>query len=468
MLNQDPLYRFVGSHSLPVSRGVKPVYNFLKEYFEEFINGLENCCLTSTKSRTLSDAIYRELASKMSEIKLICQLLIDYLKAHDAGLEKQKNKIFDVLMKNVSPFLPKKILTHNPCDRFHKYYRLRSGKIDKKTDLFHIPWSKRSRIGAYRYSIPGQPCLYLATGLELCFFECGMPSEFSTSIFKLDIPEGEELRFVDFSIDTYNIITNVELWLKNRQYGQTQTVKYLINYLISFPLRMACSMSVADRSAKFVEEYIIPQQLMKWIVENKKYDGILYRTCSANEIARRWQYVNLAMPAVEIENEYSSKLMEMFSVSNPVYVNVPDKIDSAQYKLDTVYETIEKINIAYLNGHALQLYLPIEDVCRAFVHAITTLKSDNYKNPELLNLSLSAFSKSSLSIIDACDVLKEKSLKQYEYFDSSRKKMVGDECDEILRVFKEAAKVMLMHASYESVVCGNIEYDKNSLSHITI
>lgn len=46
--------------------------------------------------------------------------------------------------------------------------------------------------------------------------------------------------------------------------------------------------------------------------------------------------------------------------------------------------------------------------------------------------------------------------------------MVGDECDEILRVFKEAAKVMLMHASYESVVCGNIEYDKNSLSHITI
>ena len=41
----------------------------------------------------------------------------------------------------------------------------------------------------------------------------------------------------------YNIITNVELWLKNRQYGQTQTVKYLINYLISFPLRMACSIA---------------------------------------------------------------------------------------------------------------------------------------------------------------------------------------------------------------------------------
>ena len=210
MINHDPLFQLVGRHPLPASRGEKSSYDFLKEYYKDFLDDL-NSCMISTDNRTLPDFVYVELNSNIDKVKLICNLLIDYLDAYNSGLEKHGIEVFDELMKTISPFLPVKPLGHNSRDRFHRYYRLRPGKVDKRGELFHIPWSKRSRVGAYRYSVSGQPSLYLATGLELCFFECGMPSEFSASVFKLDVPEGEKLNFIDFAINPYCVVTDVDI-----------------------------------------------------------------------------------------------------------------------------------------------------------------------------------------------------------------------------------------------------------------
>ena len=102
-------------------------------------------------------------------------------------------------------------------------------------------------------------------------------------------------------------------------------------------------MSVENKSCNFVEEYIVPQQLMKWILESSNYDGIFYRTCSANQIAGKWNYVNLVMPATQIKDEYSLKLNNVFTVSNPVFVKVSDKLEASQFKLDEIYETISLI-----------------------------------------------------------------------------------------------------------------------------
>ena len=45
----------------------------------------------------------------------------------------------------------------------------------EKMQLFHIKKTLRNRVGAYRYSAVGSPCLYLASDRELAWFECGMP-----------------------------------------------------------------------------------------------------------------------------------------------------------------------------------------------------------------------------------------------------------------------------------------------------
>ena len=56
-------------------------------------------------------------------------------------------------------------------------------------------------------------------------------------------------------------------------------------------------MKVSNRDVAFVEEYVFPQQLLLWLRENGTYDGIAYRTSSAIEKSKEWNYINLVLPA---------------------------------------------------------------------------------------------------------------------------------------------------------------------------
>ena len=60
-------------------------------------------------------------------------------------------------------------------------------------------YSKNYLVGTERYSMPGHPCLYLASQEVLTYYECGMPDKFAIS--KFDIPQCEEnyMKFIDFS-----------------------------------------------------------------------------------------------------------------------------------------------------------------------------------------------------------------------------------------------------------------------------
>lgn len=88
--------------------------------------------------------------------------------------------------------------------RCETYYRLRvvndvnSFPLERK-ELFHIPSNKNYLVGTERYSMPGHPCLYLASQEVLTYYECGMPDKFAIS--KFDIPQCEEnyMKFIDFS-----------------------------------------------------------------------------------------------------------------------------------------------------------------------------------------------------------------------------------------------------------------------------
>ena len=85
------------------------------------------------------------------------------------------------------------------------------------------------------------------------------------------------------------------IYLENVNHKENRKVIYefLAKYLLLLPLKAACSMKVSNRDVAFVEEYVFPQQLLLWLRENGTYDGIAYRTSSAIEKSKEWNYINL-------------------------------------------------------------------------------------------------------------------------------------------------------------------------------
>ena len=88
-------------------------------------------------------------------------------------------------------------------------FRIKDGEDSKqkKIQLFHIKKTLRSRVGAYRYSAAGAPCLYLASDRELAWFECGMPKQFSYCQMLIDEDNNNGLVLVDFSFRPVDVLS---------------------------------------------------------------------------------------------------------------------------------------------------------------------------------------------------------------------------------------------------------------------
>ena len=463
-LNSDPLYSFVGSHTLPIYRNDNSVRSFLSDYYQQYSHDLNNC-LNNYNGRVLPDSIYNTLRSIFACVQNSSNNIISFLDAFNAGKRKKSTEIFDDMMQEISCYLPVKKLNAQVKDRFHTYYRIRNGNVKEREELFHIPMSKRELIGAYRYSIPGQPCLYLANGLELCFFECGMPMDFSCSKFQLTISEGQTANFLDFSKDERSIIGDIYNWLYNCPEDKNSIEQYLCKFIVSFPLRAACSLSVKDRSAKFVEEYIIPQQLTAWIVERDGIDGILYQTCSSNRIARSWTYTNLVVPATNLTGDYCAKLKDMFVLTNPVHVIVRDKIVGGIYQVEQVKKVLSAIRKLYLEGKALDAYITIESLCQTFLAIVESLTEENYKNPEVLDSMLNSIMRSAHMLFNNRESIKNESMARCPCLVQPKEHYEAD-FDYVMALFGEAKDMMTYYSSYESIICNQIDFGKLSMEHL--
>ena len=56
--------------------------------------------------------------------------------------------------------------------RAFNLYRMRISKETlSKEKMFHVPFNMREKVSSARFSIPGFPCLYLGTSLEVCWNE---------------------------------------------------------------------------------------------------------------------------------------------------------------------------------------------------------------------------------------------------------------------------------------------------------
>lgn len=191
------------------------------------------------------------------------------------------------------------------------FYRMRNSDKRKglnRKDLFHIPLTKKRSIKTQRYSAPGYPCLYLGKSIYGCWEEMNRPNTESTlvSCFK----NQDTLHVLDLRIPTLD--------------------EFLLNsdrYLQLFPFIIASSVPVHNNEDIYKPEYIIPQLILEWIIDNnhddkkKQIAGVYYTSVNRNEdfyvLDHEWD--NLAIPVQDAlgDNDFCPKLIQLFQCTKP-------------------------------------------------------------------------------------------------------------------------------------------------------
>lgn len=186
---------------------------------------------------------------------------------HYLGQVLEATSLFNEGMEELFKGVQKSVLLATGSE-FYRARSSNSGEQFEKKHLFHIPFELRHKVSTNRYSIPGFPALYLGDSTYVCWEEGNRKRlrDVSFSRFESAVPLNliEITRFEDFNEE----VTNEPQSLSQ--------LKYLLRYVSTFPLILACTCRVKEYDANFKAEYIIPQLLLQYVTKQKDIDGIKF------------------------------------------------------------------------------------------------------------------------------------------------------------------------------------------------
>lgn len=339
------LLNLLGRYDCHLKRNEKSMIDFLSVNFEVYLQELR-IANRPEKNSLLGEEMCQKVNDVIDDIENNMQEILNVLKLYCSGnIVDASIKLFGILDTM------KSYLMIDYTGSFHKdsYFRIRTvgGEQEKfeRKEMFHIPLTKNHLIGPERYSMPGYPCLYLGTQIELCWYECFQPKRFYTS--KFDIPDEEDntLKLIDFSQKLCELKHAFICWFNNEQ-DKDKVRKYLLKYLYTYPLRAACSVTVEHRDGRFKEEYIISQLLLQWIRKDKDFYGVKYESCKPSDEVRRIGGYNLVLLTkdfdkdgydkflrnnVKISKPYFKRLVSENSQDSEVFFQIENLLDELEY-----------------------------------------------------------------------------------------------------------------------------------------
>ena len=239
--------------------------------------------------------------------------------------------------------------------------------------LFHIPFTKRHCISNQRYSLSGQPLLYLGLSVLDVVSEIGSdPLNIASHTFCYYwLREPEEVRIFDIGNELHNLIWNNLRGISaagGNITGQAATnspfspafPRYKEAF-VTFIIAAVCSfrrIRVTDHDA-FASEYVLPQLLAHWARENR-YDGIIYSSTRVD--ATRWQMTGYLKMNAYRENvafftnydptsqaEHDGVLLNRFEISDAIQFADIRQVSDADF--EALKRQIIALNNANSKGH---------------------------------------------------------------------------------------------------------------------
>lgn len=329
------------------------------EYLSEIINGVQNAIEEYYKGNTeKSLGLIDNIVKEICESQYICT-----------------NFNFSGAFNNL---IQEKVL--DEVDLFRG--RVETSKDDLgKFDMYHIPYEKRQKISNQRFSIAGIPCLYLGKSIYTCWKELNRPmdSEFYVSHVRVK----DEIKILNLAINYEKLlsIANVKKFPQN-----IDQQDFVLSYVKTWILNIACSFYVKDADRNFKSEYIVPQLLMLSL-KKRNISAVAYLSRRISEECLSMDFaplnINVAIIMDEsdgkyVENNYSYSIkMKKISISNPVnfseFKNLcrirtsqngkSDNCESSQIYVNKVFEYTNR-NIEYNNTY----FAKFENYLLGFLH----------------------------------------------------------------------------------------------------
>lgn len=230
-------------------------------------------------------------------------------------------------------------------------YRIRSSEsflLDQK-DLFHIPFDERYKVADERYSVSGNPCLYLSNSLYLCFREKQLESYNNQYASLVRYFPFDEIKNYVLDLTWDRVLVDSESKLR---------------FIITWPLLAACNIFVHDYDHKFRCEYLIPQMILNWVMHGRqRILGVKY---NSTKISPNFKdigvFYNYAFPAKSnLGLEYGVELTEYFHLTKPIHMTESFQSDSRIFKLQHQVEQVDLLDsvVKYEKTHfaAVENYL---------------------------------------------------------------------------------------------------------------
>lgn len=204
--------------------------------------------------------------------------------------------------------------------------------------MFHIPFNKRYLINNQRYSLTGQPIVYIGKSVIDLVEELDVTDFDNFKVSTIQLPEN--IRIFDLRNKIIDDLLDLQIGLI-----LDDTLQYQIGKFYKLILSSLCSFTRRQNIEKFsfCEEYVIPQ-LFAQVIKNRKYDGIMYQSTKAfrnisfynNNIAnhtKNFHYITDYMDNIAIftnintEHVYDHDLFNRLQISTPITMKMVDDIN---------------------------------------------------------------------------------------------------------------------------------------------
>ena len=209
-----------------------------------------------------------------------------------------------------------------------QFFRSRLGPPNKEftaKDMIHLPNSLRAKSGNYRFSIPGNPSMYLANSSYGCWIETGCPAEIDFNVSPILLEGNQKIFNLAVSIRDFSCLNEFE---KDRVHC----------WLKLYLLAIATCYIIKEENRTFKSEYSISQSLMM-ACKKMRYDGIAYYSRRVDNEVFALCAINLVL-FVDYIGEYSDmikhlKIDDAFNYS--LYKQLNNSLKYRDYELRSIH-----------------------------------------------------------------------------------------------------------------------------------
>lgn len=277
-------------------------YETLNKCLSEYIDYLR----LSIFNKILSESDFLTFGVIKDDILTVIRLYL-------SGKSGESYKKFEKLASKITDDWSYLKYTINKENAFIRI-RTTTEPLNKRREMFHVPFDKRQLISKQRYSIEGFPCLYLAGCAYTAWLELNRP-QFDT-IWASSFRPTKEIDLLDLSFTV--------------DYLEKHFKDYKINHLKSslklYLLVISTSFRVKYPSAYFHEEYIMSGILLQWISIKKQFIGIRYLSTKLEyyDTDKLWCASSLVVSPCEYDfkEKYNNYLKRLFVLTLPQHWSV--------------------------------------------------------------------------------------------------------------------------------------------------